>query len=91
MSPTSMRDLVIAVPGSCHRFQSNGKHRQKNIVCVYSREHKNNTWDTWVAQRLSIYLPSAQVVILGSWDRVPHRAPHREPASPSACVSLMNK
>ena len=32
-------------------------------------------------------LPSAQVVILGSWDRVPHQAPCREPASPSACVS----
>ena len=29
----------------------------------------------------------AQGVILGSWDQVPHRAPHREPASPSACVS----
>ena len=42
-------------------------------------------------------LPLAQVVIPGSWDRVPHQAPHREPASPSAyvsgslCVSLMNK
>ena len=32
-------------------------------------------------------LPSVQVLILGSWDRVPHRAPHMEPASPSACVS----
>ena len=32
-------------------------------------------------------LPSAQVVILGSWDRVSHQAPHREPASPSAYVS----
>ena len=32
-------------------------------------------------------LPLAQVVILGSWDRVPHLAPYREPASPSACVS----
>ena len=43
------------------------------------------------------HLPSAQVVIPGSWDGVPHRVPHREPASPSACVSaslcvsLMNK
>ena len=43
------------------------------------------------------HLPSAQVMILGSWDQVPHRAPLREPASPSACVSaslcvsLMNK
>ena len=42
-------------------------------------------------------LPSAQVVIPGSWDRVPHRAPCKEPPSPSACVSasvcvsLMNK
>ena len=32
-------------------------------------------------------LPSAQGMIPGSWDRVPHRAPQREPASPSACVS----
>ena len=32
-------------------------------------------------------LPSAQVVIPGSWDRVPHQAPRREPASPSAHVS----
>ena len=43
------------------------------------------------------HLPSAQGVILESWDQVPHRAPCMEPASPSAyvsaslCVSLMNK
>ena len=40
-------------------------------------------------------LPLAQVVILGSWDWVLHRAPCREPTSPSAYVSaslsLMNK
>ena len=42
-------------------------------------------------------LPSAQGLILGSRDRVPHRAPCMRPASPSACVSaslslsLMNK
>ena len=42
-------------------------------------------------------LPLAQVMILGFWDRVPHQAPRRESASPSAtvpaflCVSLMNK
>ena len=29
----------------------------------------------------------AQGVILRSWDRIPHLAPQREPASPSACVS----
>ena len=45
------------------------------------------------------YLPFAQVVILESWDRVPHQAPCVEPASlsayvsasPSLCLSLMNK
>ena len=33
------------------------------------------------------HLPSAQVVIPGSWDRVLHWVPRREPASPSAYVS----
>ena len=33
------------------------------------------------------HLPSTQVVILGSLDRVPHQPPHMEPASPSAYVS----
>ena len=33
------------------------------------------------------HLPLAQIMILGSWDRVSHQAPHREPASPSAYVS----
>ena len=32
-------------------------------------------------------LPSTQGEILEFWDRVPHRAPCMEPASPSACVS----
>ena len=45
--------------------------------------------------RSSLAPPSAQGVILESWDRVPHRAPYEEPASSfayvSACVSLMNK
>ena len=42
-------------------------------------------------------LPLAQVMIPGSWDRVPPWAACGEPASPSACVSaplsgcLMNK
>ena len=44
------------------------------------------SWDTWVAQQLK-HLPSVQGVILESWDRVPHRAPCMESASPSACVS----
>ena len=31
--------------------------------------------------------PSAQGLVLETWDRVPRRAPCMEPASPSACVS----
>ena len=46
-----------------------------------------------------LVLPSAQGVILETWDRVPRQALCMEPASPSACVSaslslsvsLMNK
>ena len=41
------------------------------------------------------HLPLAQGLFPGSWDQVLHRAPCREPASPSAYVSaflsLMNK
>ena len=45
------------------------------------------------------HLPSAQGMILGSQDRVPHWAPCMEPDSPSAyvsasqslCLSLLNK
>ena len=33
------------------------------------------------------HLSSAQGVIPESWDRVPHQAPHIEPASPSVYVS----
>ena len=40
-------------------------------------------------------LPLGQVIVPGSWDRVLHQAPHREPVSSSAYVSaslcLMNK
>ena len=43
------------------------------------------------------HLPSAPILILGSWDWFPHWAPCMEPASPSVyvsaslSVSLMNK
>ena len=33
------------------------------------------------------HLPSTQVMIPRSWDRVPHGAPYMEPASPSDYVS----
>ena len=35
------------------------------------------------------HLPLAQVVTLGFWDRVPHWAPCREPASTPARVSAL--
>ena len=38
----------------------------------------------WIS---SLVLPSAQGLILETWDQVPHQAPLKEPASPSACVS----
>ena len=42
------------------------------------------------------HLPSAQGVVLGSWDHIPHQAPHEElllplPMSLPLSVSLMNK
>ena len=42
---------------------------------------------TAVTDAVVEHLPLAQVMILGSQDRVPHEAPCVEPASPSACVS----
>ena len=33
------------------------------------------------------HLPLAQVMVLESWDGVLYWAPHREPASPSVCLS----
>ena len=56
---------------------------------------KTNFRGAWVAQWLTVCLPLAQGMTPRSWDRVSHRGPRREPASPSACVSasvsLMNK
>ena len=60
--------------------------------------HENHrSGGAWVAQRVSVCLPLAQGLILGSWDLVLRWAPRMEPAPPSACasaslcVSLMNK
>ena len=39
-----------------------------------THQKKTYSWDAWVAQ-LVMQLPSAQVMIPGYWDRVPHRAP----------------
>ena len=71
--------------------------KRKGVLCFLNLFFvlKRILRDAWVAQWLN--MPFAQVVIPGSWDQVLHQAPHREPASPSACVSaslcvsLMNK
>ena len=52
----------------------------------YQSGLKHRIWDAWVAQGVE-HLPLTQGVILGSQDRVPHRPPLGEPASPSAYVS----
>ena len=69
--------------------------RTEWIVFIDSCKHiyiSSGLRDAWVAQRFSICL-RPQSMILGSRDHVLHRAPCREPASPSAYVpaSLMNK
>ena len=59
--------------------------------------HHLGIWGQGLGGSAVEHLPWAQGVTPGSWDRVPHRAPYREPASPTAyvsvslSVSLMNK
>ena len=70
---------------------------------IYNREHKEGWKSIEKANKGHLsgsvveHMPLGQGMILGSWDPVPHRAPHGEPASPSAnvsdslFVSLINK
>ena len=46
---------------------------QVEIVCCLNYV----LWDSWVAQVVE-RLPSAQVMMLGSWDRAPHQGPCME-------------
>ena len=57
------------------------------ISLIQRKKLNHRGGGTWVAQQLSVCLRLARVMIPGSWDRVPYRAPLREPASPSAYVS----
>lgn len=63
---------------------------------MYRIESKKALWGHLGGSVIE-HLPLAQVVIMGSWDRVPRQASHKEPASPFAYVSvslsvfLMNK
>ena len=59
------------------------------IACTAVCRYIENGWEHLDGSAVK-RLPLAQGVVLETWERVPHRAPCREPASPSACV-LMNK
>ena len=85
------------LPSCCvlTRQREREKERENTqvLVCLLRRALILGHLGGSVAERL----PLAQGVILGSRDQGPHWAPHKEPASPSACVSasvflsLMNK
>ena len=70
-------------------------HVEAALVRLGTRGHRQNVCRGHLGGSAAEHLPLAQVVFPGSQDRVPHRAPHGEPAFPFACVSasvsLMNK
>ena len=59
---------------------------------LFNMAEKSHGWGR-LGGSVTERLPLAQGIIPGSWDRVLHQAPCREPASPFACVSasLMNQ
>ena len=70
------RDTVLA----------RGKGTSKSDSCEEGIEQEQIGQPRWCS---GLAPPAAWGVILETWDRVPHRAPCMEPASPSpsACVS----
>ena len=72
-----------------------------HVAYILHVTQNESTWGAWVAQSVE-HLPSAQVVIPGSWDQVPHWVPcggasayvsfpsSYVSASLSLSVSLMN-
>ena len=67
-----------------------------SMISTAKKKKKRRVWGHLNGSVVK-HLPLAQVMIPGSWDRVPHWAPHGEPASPSAyvfaslCVSVIDK
>ena len=62
--------------------------RQKQPICPSADEWIKNLWSVGIPGWLSgLAPPSAQGVILESWDQVPRWAACMEPASLPACVS----
>ena len=58
------------------------------LVAGSHQAHMKGTHKGLLGGLVLEHLPLAQIMMPGSWDRVPHRAPHKEPASPLACVSV---
>ena len=71
------------------KFKIIPQNKTTNVQISAQSNSNKRTWE-WGRPGGSAVerLPSAQGVILQSWDRVPFRAPCMEPASPSACVCL---
>ena len=61
--------------------------RKLHCVSTYFKKELSGRLDGSAVE----HLPSAQGVILGPGDQVPHQAPCGEPASPSMSLSLMNE
>ena len=71
--------LNITPPWGPPKIPNLWPHRPILLCSVVSFKATRGWTGGSVVERLS----SAQGVIPGSWDGDPHRAPHREPASPS--------
>ena len=92
------RGKILMEEGRAGGMGSNSRWRSIGIFSMnfgrgfkeaYVREGWSELEDIWGHLGGSAVepLPSAQGVILETQDRVPHRVPCREPASPSACAS----
>ena len=80
--------LLYWYNGKCMSFKSDKLGVELWWLLTNGRNLLFKTWRPGQPGWLSgLVLPSAQGVILETRDRVPHRAPCMEPASPSACVS----
>ena len=66
---------------------NNNNNNKKRVFKLQSKWALSKFWNGQPRWLSSLVPPSAQGVVLETWDRVPHRAPCMEPASPSACVS----
>ena len=84
---TQTNPVAVAVQALATGSQQSRAARHPTTPTASGHLCKNKLSVGHLGGSVAVHLPSAQGVILGSRDRVPHRAPRREPASPSACFS----